>query len=174
MLVYREENDDNNDIRDIPVCEAVEINVNNEMQHAIPYSSNRQFIEKELILSINKLTIFVCILNLPYIFKNFGIYLLRSGSMVICQYYGVFKENICVINVYIGELLINMFFIRPILLVVWFHADSLIILLFECFLIPFESMLLIKIINLRNKIIEYNQIPIAHHSDNNIAVLVDE
>ena len=41
MLVYREEKDDNNDIRDIPVCEAVEINVNNEMQQAIPYSSNR-------------------------------------------------------------------------------------------------------------------------------------
>ena len=140
---------------------------NSEIQYAIPYYPNRRLIDKDLLLSINKLTILMCILNLPYIFKNFAIYLFRSGVIVTCQYYGVLKENICIINVYIGEILINMFFIRLILLVVWVHYDELFILLIECFQIPFEGLLLIKLINLRKNIIHYDSLPIAIHSENN-------
>ena len=100
----------NDEIDTTPISYAIEVNNTNELneiQYAIPcnnHNINRRVSEKkEIILSINKTTLLLCVLNLPYVFKNFGFYLLRVGIMMMCQYYGVLKCNVCVLKIYIGE-----------------------------------------------------------------------
>ena len=151
---------------DIVISQAVEIigiDTSCDLQHAIPYSHNREMVDKELLLDLNKLTTLLCLLNLPYLFKVFAFYVIRISFMLVCQYFGVFKKTIFVTNGYIGGCLINMFFIRPLLLITWFHLKQPLIFSFECFQIPFESILIIKLNILRKKIQECETIPIAQH-----------
>ena len=169
------------EIETIPISYAIEVNRNelNEIQYAIPCNNNnnnnnRQVAEKkEIILNINKTTLCLCFLNLPYVFKNFGFYIIRVGTMMMCQYYGVFKCNECVLNIYIGETLVSLFLIRPLLLFMWYHYNSFFILSFEFFQIPFEIVLMIQLNTLRKKINEQNIIPLASHNEDNIVYVVN-
>ena len=68
-------------------------NNNDNIQYAVPYNNEIQIIDQSLIIRINKLTILLCVLNLPYIFMNFGFYILRISFMMICQYYGIYKKK---------------------------------------------------------------------------------
>ncbi len=154
---------------DIPISQAVEIidiDTSCDVQNAIPYSYNREVVDKELLLNLNKLTSLLCLLNLPYLFRVFAFYVIRISFMLVFQYFGVFKSTICATNGFIGGCLINMFFIRPLLLVTWFHLKQPLMFSFECFQIPFESILIIKLNILRKKIQECEPIPIAQHHVN--------
>lgn len=159
----------------LPVLRATEVFENNDMeiQYAVPYHSDRRLIEKKLLLCINKLTLILCILNLPYIFKSFSFYLLRVGFMIFCQYYGVLKENTCILNSYILETIFSLFIVRPILIIMWCHYNSFFILSFECFQIPFESILMVKLNIVRKKRIMQNSIPLANHECNDIPLAFD-
>ena len=92
--------------------------------------------------------------------------------MMTCQYFGVFKGCLCITNTYIGGVLVNMFFIRPILLAGLYNDNKSFILLNEIIQIPFESMLLIKINILRKKLKENEEIPIAQHNNDDIPLAI--
>ena len=97
----------------------------------------------------------------------------KSNSlMLFCLYHGVVKRNIYAVNIYISEAAVNIFFVRPLLIALWFHYDRMFILFFESIQIPFECYLLLKLITLRRKLIEHNQIPFACHAVSDVQVAV--
>ena len=157
-----------------PVSQAVEIRGcdTNGLQYAVPYTGNNEIVDRNLLLTINRMTFTLCIFNLAYLFVNFGLYVLRCGLMLFCLYHGVIKRNIYAVNIYISEATVNIFFVRPLLIVLWFHYDRMFILFFESIQIPFECYLLLKLITLRRKLIEHNQIPFACHAVSDVQVAV--
>lgn len=170
------ENLGNTENSELAITQAIEIvdeTERSQTQYAVPYYPERRPIDKELIVTINKLTIFLAILNMPYLFTNFLFYVLRVGFMIFCQYHGVFKGSIYAVNAYTWEVLVSLFFIRPLLLAMWYHYDSYFMLSSECFQIPFELILLLKLKTLRKKITEYDDIiPLASHNNSDVAIAV--
>lgn len=172
---HDEEDDSNSANSETPISQAVEIrgcDTNNGFQYAIPYTGNNEIVDKNLLLTINRMTFTLCIFNLAYLFVNFGLYVLRCGLMLFCLYHGVVKRNIYAVNIYISEATVNIFFVRPLLIVLWFHYDRMFILFFESIQLPFECYLLLKLITLRRKLIEHNQIPFACHAVSDVQVAV--
>tara|TARA_B100000475_G_scaffold200935_1_gene186687 strand:- start:679 stop:1245 length:567 start_codon:yes stop_codon:yes gene_type:complete len=162
-------------IQELPVSYLVEVNSDtsdDDIQYAVQYNHIRVIPDRKLLLTINKLTTMLSLFNLIYIFDNIFLYIMRVGFMMTCQYFGVFKGCLCITNTYIGGVLVNMFFIRPILLAGLYNDNKSFILLNEIIQIPFESMLLIKINILRKKLKENEEIPIAQHNNDDIPLAI--
>ena len=167
------EENTSNEQDEIPISRAVEvvnINVDEELNYAIPCNNEILIIDKSLLITINKLTILLSILNLPYIFTNFAFYLLRVMFIMICRHYSVNKNTICATNIYIGGVLVDIFFIKPLVIGLWIIDKNVIMLIFECFQLPFEVMLFTRLVLLRKKIKRYSLIPMARHSNSELAV----
>ena len=108
-----EEDDPNSANSETPISQAVEIRGcdTNGLQYAVPYTGNNEIVDKNLLLTINRMTFTLCIFNLAYLFVNFGLYVLRCGLMLFCLYHGVIKRNIYAVNIYISEATVNIFFV---------------------------------------------------------------